>query len=148
MEGDNLKTCKICGKLAERAYKVNLDGSIIEIAYCKKCLRDVLLNRSEPVKTKAVETLINHIEYIQDCSGNLNTYKKDHIKIFAEQPSVMHLTLFHMDKEDIKKLYDDVKRRKLLVLNSKLKKAVKREDYKKAKELKKMIDELNGVKKG
>ncbi len=142
-----MKSCKVCGKTAEKVYKVNLDGSIIEIAYCKRCLRDLLLNKTEALKTQAVETLANHIEYIEDCAGNLSVYKQDNIKMFSEQPSVMHITLFDIDKENITKIYDDIKRRKLLLLNSKLRKAVKREDYKKAKELKSIIDELNGVKK-
>ncbi len=148
MEGDNLKSCKVCGKTAEKVYKVNLDGAIIEIAYCKRCLRDLLLNKTEPLKTQAVETLVNHIEYIQDCAGNLGVFKNDNIKMFAEQPSVMHITLFDIDKENIIKIYDDIKRRKLFLLNSKLRKAVKREDYKRAKQLKSLIDELNGVRRG
>jgi len=51
--------------------------------------------------------------------------------------------MFPKDSNIYGKVVSDIQKRRLTLLNHKLKKALRREDYKEAKKLKKIIDEID-----
>jgi hypothetical protein len=63
--------------------------------------------------------------------------------LYSEQPSTIQLTMFPKDSNIYGKVVSDIQKRRLTLLNHKLKKALRREDYKEAKKLKKIIDEID-----
>ncbi|AAD36692.1 UvrB/UvrC protein [Thermotoga maritima MSB8] len=122
--------CLRCGHETSKSYKVDFDGVEKEIAYCQKCLMDVL-KESVPLKNTPSPS--------ED-----SMEKKRHLSFDGEMVIFVETPLRILE-EMFGKLWSDQEKenfeneRKITFLERKLKEAIKNEDYRKANRLKQLI---------
>ncbi|AIY88502.1 MULTISPECIES: UvrB/UvrC motif-containing protein [unclassified Thermotoga] len=122
--------CLKCGHETSKSYKVDFDGVEKEIAYCQKCLMDVL-KESVPLKKTPSPS--------ED-----SMRKKRHLSFDGEMVIFVETPLRILE-EMFGKIWSDQERenfeneRKITFLERKLNEAIKNEDYRKANRLKQLI---------
>ncbi|AFG34991.1 hypothetical protein QQE94_04130 [Fervidobacterium pennivorans subsp. shakshaketiis] len=135
--------CIRCGNKAEINQNVYVDGTIKKISYCKSCLKELLKYEVERYTRAGLQTILSHKNLMEESPAKNRKFIFSLEFLYSEQPSTIQLTMFPKDSNIYGKVVSDIQKRRLTLLNHKLKKALRREDYKEAKKLKKIIDEID-----
>lgn len=143
MEKTKSQCCFRCGELAEITQNVYIDGAIKRVSYCKKCFREMLKFESENYIKMGVKTIVNHMKLVEETPARDGVFQKSLEEIYSVLPSIVQLSMFKHDTISYKNISADIKKRKLVLLNHRLKKALKKENYKRALKIKRMMDEIN-----
>ncbi|ANE41009.1 MAG: hypothetical protein ACK4EZ_04685 [Fervidobacterium pennivorans] len=135
--------CIRCGNKAEIHQNVYVDGTIKKISYCKTCVKELLKYEVERYTRAGLQTILSHKNLMEESPAKNRKFVFSLEFLYSEQPSTIQLTMFPKDSNIYGKVVTDIQKRRLTLLNHKLKKALRREDYKEAKKLKKIIDEID-----
>jgi protein-arginine kinase activator protein McsA len=135
--------CIRCGNKAEIHQNVYVDGTIKKISYCKACIKELLKYEVERYTRAGLQTILSHKNLMEESPAKNRKFVFSLEFLYSEQPSTIQLTMFPKDSNIYGKVVTDIQKRRLTLLNHKLKKALRREDYKEAKKLKKIIDEID-----
>lgn len=135
--------CVRCGEPAQIVQNVYIDGAVKKVSYCKRCFREILNFEIERYEKVGVKTFVNHMSLIQETPVKNGTFEKSFEDIYSVLPSVIQLSMFKHDTSSYKNISMDIKKRRLVLLSHRLKKALRKENYKKALKIKCMIDEIN-----
>lgn len=135
--------CIRCGNNAEIHQNVYVDGTIKKISYCKTCVKELLKYEVERYTRAGLQTILSHKNLMEESPAKNRKFVFSLEFLYSEQPSTIQLTMFPKDSNIYGKVVTDIQKRRLTLLNHKLKKALRREDYKEAKKLKKIIDEID-----
>ncbi|WP_448374591.1 hypothetical protein [Fervidobacterium sp.] len=135
--------CIRCSQDAHIVQNVYVDGTNKKIAYCKSCLSEMLKFESERYTRVGIQTILSHKSLMEESPARNRKFEFSLEFLYSEQPSAVQLTMFPRDANAYGKIITDIQKRRLTFLSHKLSKALKKEDYEKAKRLKKLIDEIN-----
>ncbi|MFN3692171.1 MAG: hypothetical protein ACK4R7_04695 [Fervidobacterium sp.] len=135
--------CLRCGKPAEIVQDVYIDGAYKKISYCKTCLGEIVEFESEKYLKVGAQLLANHANLVQENSAKGGKFQNVFDEIYSTAPSAVLLTLFSPANSSVQGINIDIKKRKLALLNHRLRKAIKIENYKKAGKIKRIMDEIN-----
>ncbi|MGC9795984.1 UvrB/UvrC motif-containing protein [Fervidobacterium riparium] len=138
----NIK-CTRCGSRAQISQKVYVDGTYKIISYCKKCVGEIFSFETEKFTRAGIQTIVSHKKLMEESPAKNKKFEFSLEFLYSEQPSTIQLTMFPRDANLYGKIVSDIEGRRLTLLEHKLSKAIRKEDYEKAKKLKKMIDEIN-----
>ncbi len=137
--------CQVCGEEADVHYKVDSDGVEKEIAYCRRCLTKVLKNPLE-LNDKGLSLMTAYENIVQDSPAVVNfTLKSDFIDVFVKMPVSVLMILFRDDGTSDERRKKEIYTREMAILQKRLESAVKKEDYRKANEIKKKIQTLKRI---
>ncbi|MGQ9856013.1 MAG: UvrB/UvrC motif-containing protein [Fervidobacterium sp.] len=143
MIGEREDKCIRCGNKSQISQKVYVDGTYKTISYCKKCVGEIFLFESEKFTRAGVQTIVSHKKLMEESPAKNKKFEFSLEFLYSEQPSTIQLTMFPKDANVYGKIVSDIEERRLTLLEHKLRKAIRKEDYEKAKRLKKMIDEIS-----
>ncbi|AMW32576.1 hypothetical protein SAMN04488510_12422 [Fervidobacterium changbaicum] len=135
--------CIRCGNKSEISQNVYVDGTVKRISYCKSCLKEVLKYEIERYTRAGLQTIMSHKNLMEESPARNKKFDFSLEFLYSEQPSTIQLTMFPKDSNVYGKVITDIQKRRLTLLNHKLKEALKKEDYRQAKKLKKMIEDIN-----
>lgn len=135
--------CIRCGEKAQIIQNVYVDGTTKRISYCKSCLLEMLKFESEKYTRIGIQTIVSHKNLMEESPARNRKFEFSLEFLYSEQPSTIQLTMFPKDANAYGKIITDIQKRRLTFLSHKLSKALKKEDYEKAKKLKKVIDDIN-----
>ncbi len=134
--------CDFCGDSDAKIYKFIADGMVKEVAFCRRCLRKQL-NEAPSLSKEGLNYLAGHIELVQDT--DLGEISVDSLSsgelVFSVAPVAVLKILFGKSEISQEDLHEAAKRR-IYILQYRLEKALKQEDYKTANKIKKQINEI------
>ncbi|MFN4223789.1 MAG: hypothetical protein ACK4E1_03130 [Fervidobacterium nodosum] len=139
---ENYENCIRCGKPAKIIQSVYIDGTVKKVSYCESCFVEIMKYESEKYVKTGVRVLTNHIKLVQESPVKNFNFEKSIEDIYSVLPSTIQLNLFKQEPSSYKSIAVDIKNRKLALLNHRLKKALKRENYKQAEKIKKKMEEI------
>lgn len=135
--------CVRCGEPAQIVQNVYIDGAVKKVSYCKKCFVEMLNFESERYVKVGVKTIVNHMNLVQETPVKDGSFEKSFEDIYSVLPSTIQLSMFKHDTSSYRNISTDIKKRRLVLLSHRLKKALRKENYKKALKIKRMMDEIN-----
>ncbi|MGB9614441.1 MAG: hypothetical protein ACP5KD_08245 [Fervidobacterium sp.] len=142
-EFERNEKCVMCGKNAQISQTVYIDGAVKKVSYCKKCFAEMIKYESENYVKTGVRVLANHMKLVQETPAKDGNFEYSFDEIYSVSPSSMLVNIFRQNPDTYKAIATDIKKRRLALLNHRLKMALKMENYKQAKKIKQVIDEIN-----
>ncbi|HOJ88148.1 MAG TPA: hypothetical protein PLP64_02720 [Pseudothermotoga sp.] len=134
--------CDVCGSSDAKVYKFISDGMIKEVAFCDRCLKNQL-KEAVGLSKEGLKYLAGHVELVQDT--DLGEISLDgfstHELVFSVAPVAVLKILFGKSEISQEDLHEAAKRR-IYILQYRLEKAIKHEDYRTANKIKKQINEI------
>lgn len=138
--------CIRCGKPAKIKRKIFLDGYPKEIGYCIECFREVLNYESAKYSRAGLHVLTTHMELVEESRFSEKNFVQSIDDVYSEQPLIIQLTLFNEGKKVPEKVQEntmeDIRERKIFLLNHRLQNAVRLEKYRTASKLKQELEKL------
>lgn len=134
--------CDFCGSSDAKTYRFIADGMVKEIAFCERCMRNQL-SEALSLSKEGLKYLAGHIELVQDTDlGEISLdISSSHELVFSVAPVAIMKILFgksEISQEDLQ----EAARRRIYILQYRLEKALKQEDYRTANKIKKQINEI------
>jgi len=135
--------CDFCNSSdASWAYRFVSDGMLKEIHVCDRCVRG-LVNEGTGLSHEGLRLLIAHASLVQD--SDLSEISVDTAAgldlIFSVAPIVVLKALFGSNEVEQRELHEAAKRR-IYILENRLRKALRQENYKIANVIKRQIAEI------
>ncbi|RKX40092.1 MAG: hypothetical protein DRP33_07275 [Thermotogae bacterium] len=134
--------CDFCSSNGARAYRFISDGMLKEIHVCDRCVRG-LVNEGTGLSHEGLRLLIAHASLVQD--SDLSEISVDTAAgldlIFSVAPIVVLKALFGNNEVEQRELHEAAKRR-IYILENRLRKALRQENYKIANVIKRQIAEI------
>jgi len=138
--------CIRCGKPAKIKRKIFLDGYPKEIGYCIECFREVLKYESVKYTRAGLHVLTTHMELVEESRFSEKRFVRSIDDVYSEQPLIVQLTLFNDGKKVPEKVQEntveDIRERKIFLLNHRLQNAIILEKYRTASKLKQELEKL------
>uniref|UniRef100_A0A7C5RKK8 UVR domain-containing protein n=1 Tax=Fervidobacterium thailandense TaxID=1008305 RepID=A0A7C5RKK8_9BACT len=138
--------CIRCGKPAKIKRKIFLDGYPKEIGYCIECFREVLKYESVKYTRAGLHVLTTHMELVEESRFSEKRFVRSIDDVYSEQPLIVQLTLFNDGKKVPEKVQEntveDIRERKIFLLNHRLQNAIRLEKYRTASKLKQELEKL------
>ncbi|MFN3282814.1 MAG: hypothetical protein ACK40Q_01080 [Pseudothermotoga sp.] len=134
--------CDSCGGSDAKLYKFISDGVVKEVIYCDRCLINQLVEAPNLSK-EGLKYLAGHVELVQDTDLgeiSLDGFSSNDL-VFSVAPVAVLKILFGKSEISQEDLQEAAKRR-IYILQYRLEKALKKEDYKTANKIKKQINEI------
>ena len=137
--------CQVCGKDADHVYEIDVDGTRKTIAYCKRCEARVLRGGSR-VSHAGLQILLAHSSIVQESviSHKLSV-EGDRAEVFVRMPVAVLRVMFQRDHSTDARIIREVYERRMYLLQKRLEKAVKDENYEEASKIKKQIQEIKQI---
>lgn len=134
--------CDFCKNSDAKVYKFIADGMVKEIAFCEQCLKNHL-NEALGLSKEGLKYLAGHIELVQDTDlGDISLDGfSSYDLVFSVTPVAIMKILFGKSEISQEDLHEAAKRR-IYILQYRLEKALKKEDYRTANKIKKQINEI------
>ncbi|MCX7653891.1 MAG: hypothetical protein N2Z58_04350 [Fervidobacterium sp.] len=143
MEKDTF--CIKCGKQARIIQNVYIDGATKTISYCVRCFVEMLKYESKNYVKVGVRAVASHMNFVEEAPVKDGVFEQSLEEIYSVMPTTIQLSIFRQESNSYKKIITDIKKRKLVLLNHRLRKAVKKENYHKASKIKKKMDDIKGT---
>ncbi|MGJ8453760.1 hypothetical protein ACSFC1_00425 [Pseudothermotoga sp. U03pept] len=134
--------CDSCGGADARVFKFISDGMMKEVTLCRRCLQDQL-SKASGLSKEGLKYLVGHIEMVQDTDlGEINPDSLSSVDlVFSVAPVAILRILFGKNEISQDDLHE-IARRRIYILQSRLEKALKQEDYRTANKIKKQINDI------
>ncbi len=137
--------CQVCGNEADHVYEVWSDGVKKTVAFCNRC-EAVVLRDGGKLSHAGLQILLAHSSIVQESViSHKLTIGGDRSEVFVRMPVAVLRVLFERDQSTDAMAIKEVYERRMFLLQKKLEKAVKNEDYKQASRIKKQIQKIKEI---